>query len=105
MKNTIAAIIATIIPIGITKGSNHVSLSFFAKISRKIETATATTNVIIERTPAPSPNVSGLPAPIIALAINAPIRPMKIAGVAYSFTKAPKLFFFLPPSATVSSTA
>ena len=93
MKKTIAAIIAIIIPIGITNGSNQVSLNFFAIISSTIALTTATTSVIIESTPAPSPKVSGLPPPIIARAINAPIRPIKIAGVAKSFMKPPRPLF------------
>ena len=81
MYAIIATIIATIIPIGITKGSSHVSLSFFARSSSKAETMIAVARVITESTPAPSPKVSGLPAPRIEFEMKAPIRPMKSAGV------------------------
>ena len=96
MYATTAITIAIIIPIGITNGSSQVSLSFFATNSRINDAATATTNVITDNTPAPSPNVSGLPLPAIARATNAPIRPMNTAGVRRSINPAipPDFFSF-----------
>ena len=94
MYATTATTIAIIIPIGITNGSSHVSLNFFAIYSRINDATTATTNVITDNTPAPSPNVSGLPLPAIARATKAPIRPINTAGVKRSINPAIPLDFF-----------